>query len=891
MQNKFYLSLVFICSTSLAEIIYVPDGFSSIQEAINASNDGDSVIVSPGFYPENINFNGKYITITSRYLIDNDSLLIGTTIIDAQESGSVVTFANSENEQSILQGFTLQNGAGNDEDPDDNGSYYTYGGGIYCEDSAPTIKDCIIQNNIANEGGGGGIFCYNASPMFYGCQIIGNETDDVGGGLYSRSSSSPGFFYCTFYENTAEFGGGCYMRNESTPIMQDVIFNANIANNSGGAITLKDDANLEANRVYVVYNEAEGLGGGVYVNNADPILSFCLIADNSSSSGGGTYIRNTSIVGISNTTIANNIANLDGNGIYMRDNVEVSVFNTIVWNNGSTQIYFRSNGTDVELDVQYSMIQNGEDGIDTNNNGDLNWGFGNLDEEPYFCNISEGNYYVRENSPCLDGGAGGSLIGCFDAGCGPVNLGPVWYVGLNGDNTNDGSLEAPYETIERALSSAVDGDTIRLVPGVYTESIDFNGKQIVLESMAFELNDNDLIAETYFAPGALGGSCLTINGASNDNVTIRGLSFRGGSNQYGGGISIYSSSLILSDLIIEDNSADFGGGLYLSGSNASLNNITIKNNGANEGGGVYIDSGSPIFNNVNVEANFGYWGGGFYIQNSQPIISYGKFKHNEAFIEGAGIYQIGGESHLDWTAFEYNNGYDYGGALVANQASIDIDQSTFTGNISGVGSILSLYSSVVNINNSILWGNIGNSIYAPESGGLSYLNANYSDIEGGIEVFSNYSNILFSSEAGIINVDPEFCSAELFDHNLRESSICRTASDSSGIIGSYVIACEPLSVEDNFPKDYSILQNYPNPFNPITHIQYSLNEYSKFSLQVFDINGNLVKTIKNEFGMPGTYTTIWDSKDDNGQNVASGIYFYRFSTENQIITNRMMLIK
>ena len=44
-----------------------------------------------------------------------------------------------------------------------------------------------------------------------------------------------------------------------------------------------------------------------------------------------------------------------------------------------------------------------------------------------------------------------ALIGCFGAGCGPVNLGPVWYVDSNGDNTNDGSLEAPFETIARAV--------------------------------------------------------------------------------------------------------------------------------------------------------------------------------------------------------------------------------------------------------------------------------------------------------------------------------------------------------------------------------------------------------------------------------------------------------
>ena len=143
--------------------------------------------------------------------MEDDSLLIGSTIIDAQEDGSVATFSSGEDSGSVLQGFTLQNGTGNDEDPDDNGSFYSYGGGIYCENSSPVIRDCIIRDNVANEGGGGGIFCYEASPIFSGCMITGNETDDVGGGLYTRSASSPIFYDCVFYDNTAEFGGGCYM--------------------------------------------------------------------------------------------------------------------------------------------------------------------------------------------------------------------------------------------------------------------------------------------------------------------------------------------------------------------------------------------------------------------------------------------------------------------------------------------------------------------------------------------------------------------------------------------------------------------------------------------------------------------------------------------------------
>ena len=98
-------------------------------------------------------------------------------------------FENNENSDAVLQGFTIQNGNGYFADPDGNGTFYTYGGGIYCQDSDPTLKDLIITNNSGDEGGGGGIFLYEASPLIIGCFITNNSTDDVGGGLDGKTLS------------------------------------------------------------------------------------------------------------------------------------------------------------------------------------------------------------------------------------------------------------------------------------------------------------------------------------------------------------------------------------------------------------------------------------------------------------------------------------------------------------------------------------------------------------------------------------------------------------------------------------------------------------------------------------------------------------------------------
>ena len=175
------------------------------------------------------------------------------------------------------------------------------------------------------------------------------------------------------------------------------------------------------------------------------------------------------------------------------------------------QVYFREQGDEVSLSVSYSDIENGQDGVFTNGNGELNWGSGMLDDEPYFCNGPGGNYSLRENSPCIDASESGGFIGCFDTGCGPINTGPVWYVDINGNDQNDGSSDTPFATIQRGIDVSVDGDTLRLNPGSYIESFDLDEKAIVLESRAYEFESMDLIGQTIFTTGPMGGACLAVS--------------------------------------------------------------------------------------------------------------------------------------------------------------------------------------------------------------------------------------------------------------------------------------------------------------------------------------------------------------------------------------------
>ena len=154
-------------------------------------------------------------------------------------------------------------------------------------------------------------------------------------------------------------------------------------------------------------------------------------------------------------------------------------------------------GEEVVVKINHSLIQDLQEGVIQNDNGSLIWGDGNFNERALFCNASIGDYSIKKIHHVY-GGEQEFHLSCFEPGCGPINSGPVWYIDASGNDDNDGSFEAPFATIQRAVNISVDGDTIRLNEGVYTESVDFEYKNLVLESMAFFSSRFNLHQESKF---------------------------------------------------------------------------------------------------------------------------------------------------------------------------------------------------------------------------------------------------------------------------------------------------------------------------------------------------------------------------------------------------------
>jgi hypothetical protein len=93
------------------------------------------------------------------------------------------------------------------------------------------------------------------------------------------------------------------------------------------------------------------------------------------------------------------------------------------------------------------------------------------------------------------------------------------------------------------------------------------------------------------------------------------------------------------------------------------------------------------------------------------------------------------------------------------------------------------------------------------------------------------------------------------------------------------------------PQKYMLHQNYPNPFNPQTHISYQLSQAGQVSLCIYNIKGQLVKRLLDQYQQSGEHSITWDGRDAYGIPVASGVYFYRLSAGRFQEVRKMLLLK
>jgi hypothetical protein len=120
-----------------------------------------------------------------------------------------------------------------------------------------------------------------------------------------------------------------------------------------------------------------------------------------------------------------------------------------------------------------------------------------------------------------------------------------------------------------------------------------------------------------------------------------------------------------------------------------------------------------------------------------------------------------------------------------------------------------------------------------------------------------------------------------------------TSGTSSLVIYSLGVSVTGAAEEqyDVTPEQAKLLQNFPNPFNPETRIRYELPTAALVMLEVFDLNGRLVRSFSMNQQEAGTHEVVWNGKDNSGLAVASGAYLYRMVINGAASTKKMLLVR
>ena len=272
----FFLGLLFQGITG-ATVLNVPGDFSTIQAAIDASQNGDTVLAADGTYFENINFSGKNIVVASRYIMDNDVSHILNTVIDGStpsqpDSASCVRIVSGEDSTAVLAGFTLTGGTGTKWIDEHGAGIYREGGGILITFSSPTIRNNIIMNNEAidrtavTSAGGGGIRAGDSNAHIFNNIIAGNKGHYGAGVVWNYATGEMKNNIIIYNTGGEDFGGGgVWTLERGTTLIENNVIAYNSVTGSGGN---------------------KGKGGGILVWSTSITAKNNVIWGNTQTSGG-----------------------------------------------------------------------------------------------------------------------------------------------------------------------------------------------------------------------------------------------------------------------------------------------------------------------------------------------------------------------------------------------------------------------------------------------------------------------------------------------------------------------------------------------------------------------------------------------------------------------------
>ena len=376
------------------------------------------------------------------------------------------------------------------------------GGAVLNVESDPNIVNCTFTNNVATgqdaQYAGGAMASFYSNPKLMGCSfvensVVGSDSDVgliiAGGALFNHGDSSPVLTDCTFTANSAETGGAIYSQESCNPALTRCTFEGNAAANVGGAVATGADCNTAAVNCRFLGNSASS--GGAWSETSNATIVNCLFSGNMALSGGAissSILDNLSVI---NCTFASDHAS-EYAATYEGSEVSTAEFtNCILWDDNPLQELQPARG---ELSIRYCDVKGG-------------WaGPYNINEDPRFqdplgpdgiVGTLDDDLRLILGSPCLDVGDDAALppetlvdldgqqrianhgvdMGAYEFNS-PLN----YYVdSVSGSDSNNGwAPHTAFATIQKGIDTACDGYQVVVLPGVYTEEINFSGKAVTV---------------------------------------------------------------------------------------------------------------------------------------------------------------------------------------------------------------------------------------------------------------------------------------------------------------------------------------------------------------------------------------------------------------------------
>ena len=370
--------------------------FDAIQEAIDAAENGDTVLIAMGTYRgtgnHDLDFGGQAITV--RNTNPTNAAVVAGTVVDCEQTGRGFIFQSGETADAVLDGLTIINGLAD------------RGAGVFCTNaSRPTIRHCVVTDNTATISGGGiganHVISQPGGITLMACTI----TDNAGDGIATIASDTT-ITDCDIHSN---IGSGINTLYGDV----HVVHNCVIAENSSTGIVISQGADVELSACVIVGNSATVGAGGVRTSAGDSAtISNCLIVDNNGVHGGGVHHGPSfGTFEIRNTTLSGNVASQTGGGLRIGA-ADAIVRNSVLWGNSAPdgpELLLQSGFNHPAIaSVDYGAVEGGPAAAsvhsDAGATSQLIWRVGNVVADPMFVNPASGDYHLAAGSPAINGG-------------------------------------------------------------------------------------------------------------------------------------------------------------------------------------------------------------------------------------------------------------------------------------------------------------------------------------------------------------------------------------------------------------------------------------------------------------------------------------------------------